>query len=69
MAQAAIISNESELETTSTAARRLDVSEGLVRFLARRGALPSIRLASGARVYRRIDVDALRRERSAVQSK
>jgi len=51
--------------TTSRVARVLRVAEGTVRQLAQRGDLPSIRLSSGMRLYRRSDVERLAAHRDA----
>ena len=51
--------------TTLGAARALGVCEGTVRALVRRGELPAIRLSSGMRIYRRLDVDRVRAARAA----
>jgi excisionase family DNA binding protein len=51
--------------TTSFVARRLHVSEGYVRKLARDGRLPSSLLANGTRIFQPAEVDKLERDRAA----
>ena len=55
--------------TTSKVARALDVSEGTVRLMERRGELPAIRLTNGMRLFAREDVERLRQARRARESR
>jgi len=53
--------------TTSSAARELGVAEGTVRLMERRGVLPAVRLSSGMRIFRRVDVERVAAQRKAQQ--
>jgi excisionase family DNA binding protein len=52
------------LITTSCAAKILDISEGTVRALERRGELPAIRTSTNMRLFEQSDVERLARERA-----
>lgn len=54
----------STLITVSEAARELEVSENTVRNLSDRGALPSTRTGGGIRLFKRSDVERLKRDRA-----
>ena len=56
--------DNSELLSTSSAARELGVAEGTIRLMERRGELPCVRLASGMRLFDRRAVDAVRAARA-----
>lgn len=57
--------NDSELLTATSAGGVLNISGYAVRSLADRGRLACIRDSSGRRLYRRADVEQLKRERAA----
>ena len=48
---------------TSEAAKILDVTPETIRMWERMGKLPAMKTAKGVRLFRREDVDRLRRER------
>lgn len=54
--------NGPEFLTTSRAAHLLQVAEMTVRAMADRGELPCLRTSTGARLFRREDVERLARE-------
>jgi hypothetical protein len=58
---AGLFDPETHLVTVSPAARFLERSEGFVRAAADRGVLPTQRTASGIRMFRRSDLEQLKR--------
>lgn len=54
-----------QLLSTSDAARLLNISPDMVRYLERHGKLPALYLRSGQRVFRLDDVEKLARARGA----
>ncbi len=53
-----------ELMSTAEVSRVLEVVPDTVRLYGRTGILPALRLASGQRLYRRADVEALAHARA-----
>jgi excisionase family DNA binding protein len=58
-----------ELLTVMDAARVLDLAPATVRQLENTGKLPAMRTVSGTRLFRRADVEDLKRRRAAGLSK
>lgn len=56
-----------QLLSTSDAAKILNVSPDMVRYLERRGKLPAQYTLAGTRIFRLEDVERLARERSALE--
>ena len=56
-------SDKEELLTTTPAARELEVSSQRVIQLEQQGILKAIRTATGIRLFRRVDIERLKRER------
>ncbi len=54
---------QSELFTTSSAARMLEASAGSVRLWADAGLLPVVRTTDGVRLFKREDLEAFKRAR------
>jgi DNA-binding transcriptional MerR regulator len=61
------IDGADDLMTASDAGRILGVSVDMVRLLAKGGSLPFQSTISGVRLFRRGDVERLRRERARSQ--
>ena len=57
-------SGNEELLTTAPTAREFDVSPQAVIQWEKRGILPAIKTASGQRLFRREDIERLKRERA-----
>ena len=57
-------SSPEDLLTSTDAARALNVSTELIRWLHNEGKLPALRTVSGTRLFRRSDVEALAAERA-----
>jgi excisionase family DNA binding protein len=55
---------ESELLSVTDSAKILGCSSDLVRLLERTGKLPAMKTAGGVRIFRREDVEAMRRTRA-----
>ena len=55
--------NPEDLLTPSEAAHILNLSSDTVRLLSDKGVLPTLRTASGRRLFRRCDVERLAEER------
>lgn len=60
---ATVHDRDADFLTTSSVARELELAEGTIRLAARRGDLPSVRLASGTRLFTRADVEEFRKSR------
>jgi excisionase family DNA binding protein len=58
---------DNQFLTTAPAARELNVSAQTVIVWERRGVLPAIKTANGIRLFRRADVERLKRERAEKQ--
>jgi predicted site-specific integrase-resolvase len=54
---------EAEFLGTSAAARELGISEQSVRIWERSGKLPATRTTTGRRLFRMVDIDAVKRVR------
>jgi excisionase family DNA binding protein len=57
--------DDPDFQTTSKAARILDCAEPTVRSMADRGELPCIRTSTGARLFRRADLERFARKQEA----
>jgi excisionase family DNA binding protein len=53
---------------TSDAARELGIAKETVLFWERTGKLPAIRTQNGRRLFRRSDIERLKREREAARN-
>lgn len=55
--------DKDEMLMTSDVARELELSKEMVLQLNRNGKLPAVRAVNGFRLFKRTDVDRLKRER------